>query len=212
MKKAVPGITYLNQRMRQILQLPEETGAQSLEYNNQNVFSVIPAEEQDRFSRYLERVLAQGVPLAGDMTLLRCDGTKVQVFGWVTVCVNEQGQTEFQSAVMDITQRYQEREKQEAGRYLKALSEVYDKIFEFNLEDHTVKCLYGQNSPSFKWLENIPMQMESAMDQWISGAAAEEDQENLRSFFRDFYHGKLQQEDGRPPPDCLSCPVFQWLF
>ena len=136
--EAVPRITYLNQRMRQILQLPEETGAQSLEYSNQNVFSVIPTEEQDRFSRYLERVLAQGVPLAGDMTLLRCDGTKVQVFGWVTVCVNEQGQTEFQSAVMDITQRYQEREKQEAGRYLKALSEVYDKIFEFNLEDHTV--------------------------------------------------------------------------
>lgn len=197
--EAVPRITYLNQRMRQILQLPEKTGAQSLEYSNQNVFSVIPTEEQERFSRYLERVLAQGVPLAGDMTLLRCDGTKVQVFGWVTVCVNEQGQTEFQSAVMDITQRYQEREKQEAGRYLKALSEVYDKIFEFNLEDHTVKCLYGQNSPSFKWLENIPMQMESAMDQWISGAAAEEDQENLCSFFQDFYHGKLQQEDGRPP-------------
>ena len=196
-----PRITYLNQRMKQILKLPEQTWGQSdlSEAKNQNVFSVIPSEEQERFSRYLERVLAQGVPLAGDMTLLRSDGTKVQVFGWVTACVNEQGQTEFQSAVMDVTARYREREKQEAGRYLKALSEVYDKIFEFNLEDHTVKCLYGQNSPSFKWLENIPMQMESAMEQWIASAAAEEDRERLRGFFRDYYQGKLQQEEGKPP-------------
>lgn len=161
---------------------------------------MIPMEERGRFVRYLERVLEQGVPLAGDIALLRCDGTKAHVFGWVTVCVNEQGETEFQSAVMDITKRYQEKAEQESGRYLKALSDVYDKIFEFDLGNHTVKCLYGHNSPSFKWLENIPMQMEAATENWITSTAAEEDRERLRAFFRDFC---LKQLPGEPPPQIV---------
>lgn len=195
----IPRITYLNDQMKQILRFPEpdETGYDHLETYAQNIFTVIPMEERGRFVRYLERVLEQGVPLAGDITLLRCDGTKAHVFGWVTACVNEQGETEYQSAVMDVTQRYQEKAEQESGRYLKALSEVYDKIFEFDLGNHTVKCLYGHNSPSFKWLENIPMQMEAATENWITSTAAEEDRERLRAFFRDFCQKQLSGE--RPP-------------
>ena len=196
-----PRITYLNDRMKQILRFPEETGDgfDYLATYTQNIFTMIPVEERGRFARYLERVLEQDVPLAGDMALLRCDGTKVHVFGWVTDCVNEQGHRELQSAVMDVTQRHQEKEKQEFSRYLKALSEVYDKIFEYDLGNHTVKCLYSQNSPSFKWLENIPMQLETATENWITSTAAEEDRERLRGFFRDFCQRKLPQPDGRPP-------------
>ncbi|MGM9660395.1 MAG: PAS domain S-box protein [Faecousia sp.] len=196
-----PRITYLNDRMKQILRFPEETGDgfDYLATYTQNIFTMIPVEERGRFARYLERVLEQDTPLAGDMALLRCDGTKVHVFGWVTACVNEQGHREFQSAVMDVTQRHQEKENQEFSRYLKALSEVYDKIFEYDLGNHTVKCLYSQNSPSFKWLENIPMQLETATENWITSTAAEEDRERLRGFFRDFCQRKLPQPDGRPP-------------
>ena len=198
----IPRITYLNDQMKQILRFPEpdETGYDHLETYAQNIFTVIPMEERGRFVRYLERVLEQGVPLAGDIALLRCDGTKAHVFGWVPVCVNEQGETEFQSAVMDITKRYQEKAEQESGRYLKALSDVYDKIFEFDLGNYTVKCLYGHNSPSFQWLENIPMQMEAATENWITSTAAEEDHERLRAFFRDFC---LKQLPGEPPPQIV---------
>lgn len=198
----IPQIIYLNDRMKRILSFPDETGTDfdHPEIYTRNIYTMIPAEERGRFARYLERVMEQKVPLAGDMALLRCDGTRAHVFGWVTACVNEQGQTEYQSAVMDITQQYREKEQRDSSRYLKALSEVYDKIFEFNLETHTVKCLYGQNSPSFKWLENIPMQMEEATESWITDTAAPEDQERLRRFFREF---STLPDAGEHPPQIV---------
>ena len=133
------------------------------------------------------------------MTALKQDGSRIHVFGWVTKCVNELGEEEFQSAFMDITERYRQKKEQETSRYLKALTEVYDKVFEFDLRERTVKCLHGQNSPSFKWLENIPMQMQEATEKWITGSAAEADKDQLRSFFGEFYQRKLTGHEGRPP-------------
>lgn len=103
------------------------------------------------------------------------------------------------SVLTDITGQYLEKEQRESSRYLKALSEVYDKIFEFNLENHTVKCLYGQNSPSFHWLENIPMQMETATENWITSTAAREDQDRLCAFFRDYCRQSLPDNAGHLP-------------
>lgn len=196
-----PKITYLNDRMREILGFPEQKqeSYDDLSLYRNNLYSLIPADERARFARYLERVYEQGTPLAGEITALRLDGSRIRIFGWVTKCRNEQGQEEFQSAFMDITQRYRQRKEHETNRYLKALTEVYDKIFEYDLTSHTVKCLYGQNSPAFHWLENIPMQMEEATEKWITGSAREDDQERIRSFFRDFFRQTLRGADGRPP-------------
>ena len=197
----IPKVTYINDRMLKILGFSERTeGAfDDLGLYRDNIYTMIPAEERGRFSRYLERVYEQGVPVAGEMTALRRDGSRIHIFGWVTKCTNEEGQEEFQSAFMDITERYRQRKARETSRYLKALTEVYDKIFEFDVSANTVKCLYGHNSPMFQWLENIPMQMEEATERWITGSAAEADQERLRRFFRDFYQGKLASPEDRPP-------------
>lgn len=196
-----PRVTYINDRMAKILGFPEESNGDfdDLGVYMNNIYTMIPADERSRFARYLERVCEQGVPIAGEMTALRYDGTRIRIFGWVTRCVNEHGEDEFQSAFMDITERYRQRKDQETSRYLKALTEVYDKIFEFDLSAHTVKCLYGHNSPAFQLLENIPMQMEDATEKWIMGSAEDQDRERLRSFFREFYQRKLQGTDGRPP-------------
>lgn len=196
-----PRVTYINDRMRKILGFAEQTDGEfdALSLYMSNIYTMIPADERGRFSRYLERVYEQGAPLAGELTALRCDGTRIHIFGWVTKCINEHGEEEFQSAFMDITERHRQRKDQETSRYLKALTEVYDKIFEFDLAGRTVKCLYGQNSPAFQWLENIPMQMENATEKWITDSAAQEDRERLCSFFRDFYQRDLRGADGRPP-------------
>lgn len=197
----IPRVTYLNDKMRNILGFSEQLngGFDNLELYLSNIYSMIPVDERVRFSRYLDRVYEQGTPIAGEMTALRCDGTRIRIFGWVTKCVNEEGQEEFQSAFMDITERYRQQKNQETSRYLKALTEVYDNIFEFDLSANTVKCLHSHKSPTFQWLENIPMQMEEATEKWITGSAAETDQQRLRSFFRDFYQGKLKSLDDRPP-------------
>lgn len=197
----IPRVTYINDRMMKILGFPENTEGEfdDLGMYMNNVYTMVPIEERGRFSRYLERVWEQGVPLAGEMTALRRDGSRIRVFGWVTKCVNEQGEEEFQSAFMDITERYRQRKAQETSRYIKALTEAYDKLFEYDLASHTVKCLYGQNSPAFQWLENIPMQMEEATEKWITGSAADADKERLRSFFGDFYLRKFAFSEERPP-------------
>ena len=196
-----PRVTFINDRMLNILGFTKHADG---EYNDlalymSNIYTMIPTDERGRFSRYLERVYEQGAPIAGEMTALKQDGSRIHVFGWVTKCVNELGEEEFQSAFMDITQRYRQKKEQETSRYLKALTEVYDKVFEFDLRERTVKCLYGQNSPSFRWLENIPMQMQEATEKWITGSAAEADKDRLRKFFGEFYQRRLTGQEDRPP-------------
>ena len=196
-----PRVTYLNEQMLKILGISRKPAGEydDLELYMNSIYTMIPVDERRRFARYLERVSEQGVPVAGEMTALRCDGTRIRIFGWVTKCVNGEGREEFQSAFMDITERYHQQKARETGRHLKALAEVYDKIFEFDLAANTVKCLYGQKSPTFQWLENIPMQMGEATERWITGSAAEEDKARLRNFFRDLYQGNHAASDGRPP-------------
>ena len=110
-----PQITFMNDRMLEILGFSQDSGGEydDLSLYMSNIYTMIPSEERGRFSRYLERVYEQGAPVAGEMTVLRPDGSRIHVFGWVTKCVNERGEEEFQSAFMDITERYREKKEQE---------------------------------------------------------------------------------------------------
>lgn len=195
----LPKITYINKQMMDMLRFPEvkEGEMDYLELCRDNIFLMIPMEERRRFALYLNRVYTAGAPMAGEMTLLRCDGTRAHIFGWVTKCKNEQGVEEFQSVCMDVTERHRARKASEAKRYIKALSDVYDKIFEYNLRDNTVVCLYGKDSPMFKWIENIPMQMEEATEKWITGTVVEEERQYIRDFFDAFKQKTLF--DGTKP-------------
>lgn len=195
-----PKVTYINEQMLQFLGFPDggDAGFDTLEMYKQNIYLMIPAEERRRFSVYLNRVYRHSAPIAGELTVQRWDGSRARLFGWVTKCVNAQGVEEFQSACIDITQRHQLQQERETARYLRALSEVYDKIFEYDLSNRTVKCLYGKNSPMFRWIENIPMQMEEATEKWILGNVAKQDLETVRRFFSDFYTQKFIRENVPP--------------
>ncbi|QUA54123.1 PAS domain-containing protein [Aristaeella lactis] len=196
-----PKITYINQKMIDILRCPpvREGELDYLEMYKGNIFLMVPMEERRRFSKYLNRVYSADAPLAGEMALLRCDGTRAYVSGWVIKTVNEEGVEEFQSACMDITARHQMRKDAETRRYMKALTDVYDKIFEFNLDSNTVKCLHCEDSSSFKMFEDVPMFMEEALDRWILGAVEPESRDRIRGFFRDFSQKKLYEPDAKPP-------------
>ena len=195
-----PRITYINQKMTQMLRFPEarEGELDYLEMYKNNIFLMIPMEDRRRFSKYLNRVYSAEMPMAGEMTLLRCDGTRAHIFGWVTKCVNKEGVEKFQSVCMDITERHQVKKTAETQRYIKALSDVYDKIFEFNIDSNTVKCLHCEDGSSFKKFEDIAMQMDDAIEKWIIGAVAAEDRDSVRAFFRDFSQKKLYKP-GQPP-------------
>lgn len=196
-----PRITYINQTMTDLLRFPNVKDGELdyLEMYKSNIFLMIPMEERRRFSKYLNRVFSAEAPIAGEMTLLRCDGTRAHVLGWVTKCVNKQGVAEFQSVCMDITERHQARKATETKRYLKALTDVYDKIFEFNIDSNTVKCLHCDDGSSFKNFVNIGMQIDDALEKYIISAVVSEDCEKVRGFFRDFSQKKLYEPGAKPP-------------
>lgn len=193
-----PKINYINDRMLFILGFPEEKQERRelLELYTENLYALIPVEERRRFANYLERVCDSGTPLAGELTVLRCDGTKAHLFGWVAKTVSDRGEEEYQSVCMDISEKYHSKKAAEVGRYLNALHEVYDKIFEYNFTENTVTCLYGRNSAMFRWLENIPMQMQDATERWVRDTVCGDDQQAVLDYFRAFFHHR--DRSGQP--------------
>ncbi|MCR5388637.1 MAG: hypothetical protein K6E56_05255, partial [Lachnospiraceae bacterium] len=196
-----PRITYINRKMIEILRFPEAKDGETdyLEMYKSNIFLMIPMEERRRFSKYLNGVYSADGPVAGDMTLLRCDGSKVRVFGWVSKCINEHGEAEFQCACMDVTERYRSRKEKESRRYIDALTDVYDKIFEINCAANTVKCLHCEASSDYRRFVNVAMQIEDALDTWLLSSVSEEHREEIRKFFTDFTQNKLSGSAGKPP-------------
>ena len=196
-----PRITYINSRMIEILRFPKggDGDIDYLEMFKSNVFLMVPMEERRRFSKYLNRVYSADAPIAGEMALLRCDGTRAHMFGWVTKCINEQGEEEFQSVCMDITESYQARKKKENKRYIEALTDVYDTIFEFDRNADTVKCLHCGNAAAFKQFENIAMRTEDAVEKCLINFVDPQQQDTVRRFFLDFNQKRLDGIDGKPP-------------
>lgn len=194
----IPRVTYINAQMLNILRLPlDALENEELQMYRENIYLLIPPDQRQRFSTFLERVYTQETTIAGELTVQRFDGTNARICGWVTKSRNELGQEEFQSVCMDVTQRYWEKQDREAAQYLKALSEVYDKIFKYDFETHTVTCIYGQNSDMFRWLQDIPMPIEEATEQWIQGTVEEKDMSRVRAFFRE--HCSPARAEGQPP-------------
>ncbi|MDO4491182.1 MAG: PAS domain-containing protein [Lachnospiraceae bacterium] len=160
-------------------------------------------EEYESFLMYLEG--------SGSLQyrLLDTSGQVIHVIDTITVYF-QNGHRMADSVLTNITEQQKTRQQKETGKYLRALSEVYDKIFEFDGKNNIVKCLYGENSPSFQWLQNIPMEMDVAIDNWITSTAAEEDRQSLKEFFsenrniaddrpeRIFYHARCSTGEMRP--------------
>ena len=196
-----PRITCISRRMMEFLHLkpPRAGETDDLELYRDNIFLMLPMEERRRFARYLELVRTDGTPMTGTMMLLRCDGTRVQVFGWVTRTENSRGEPEFQTVCLDVTERWQARRTRQTRKYLQALTDVYDKIFEYDLENGTVKCLHDAMSSRFSWIRDIPMQMEEATEKWISDTVIPQEQEKVRAFFRAFCDSRPPRPDARPP-------------
>lgn len=196
-----PKITYINDRMMEMLRFAESKDGEVdyFELCKNNIYLLVPLEERQKFTSYLNRVYMQGGPFAGEITLRRCDGSKGRYFSWVVKHINEQGIEEFQSVCMDVSERYSRKKEKELNRYIKALSDVYDMIFEYDLANSTVKCLYGKGSAMFKRLENIPMQMKDATEKWMNNNVHEEDRKEFYDFFNKFWGREFEGLNSTPP-------------
>lgn len=196
-----PRITYIDPKMAELLRFPQKRDGETedRELYLSNIFLLIPVEERLRFARCLSRADAAEAPIAGEMTLLRCDGTRAYVFGWMTKVVNARGEEEFQSVCMDMTKRHNAQKARETKQYLKALADVYDEIFELDLRANTFKCLHCGENSAFRCFENIAMQLEDALERWLLSAVEEGQRQRVRGFFRQFCRREWRANGAKPP-------------
>lgn len=192
-----PKITYMNRKMLDFLGFPEnlEERKEELKLYQSNIFLMIPMEERGKLAKYLEQVYQRGEPLAGEVSILRLDGTKGHFFGWVTKESREGGIEEYQSVCLDITQQREAQKEAEVSRYLNALTEVYEKIFEYHRKEEKVTCLYSNPSSKMKWLEGVSMEMREATRKWIEDTIILEDKSRVEDFFEEFFDGQAQREE-----------------
>lgn len=196
-----PRVTYANQKMVEIMRVQE--GADEVigqeELYRSNVYLAIAAESRNLFAQVLQKVFLKGAPVAGELTVIRGDGSTGRLFGWVTKCRNAEGQEEFQSICIDITERYLRKRREQADRYLRALSGIYDMIFEFDRSKRTVRYLHGNVSYLSEYLEGLPLMLEQATERWLDNAVAEEDRGRLRRFLLAHILREKSAGQGGPP-------------
>ena len=196
-----PRVTYINDRMLALLHFPEDRdeAAECLELYADNVYFMLPMEERRRFARFLDRVYQKGTPVAGEISVVRCDGTRARIYGWVTKTRDEQGNETFQSVCMDVTERYLANREAVKEQYLRALSQVYDQIFAYDFITKTVKYIHGQPTDAFWKLRDVPMQLQEATEQWIQNTVVREDRLRVQSFFQKVYAQTTALPGGHPP-------------
>lgn len=196
-----PRVTYVNERLLEILRFPEAS-PNEIDYRelySENIFLMISMKSRQKFANFLKRVEEQEECLSGEVSVNRCDGSKATLYGWVARTVNDQNEPEFQCVCADITERHEQKKVNENKRYIKALSKVYDKIFEYDFLNETVKYLHGNQSDTFGRIHNIPMQLSAATKQWLHNTVAKEDLKRVQAFFDDYFSGKSTSQNNTPP-------------
>lgn len=195
-----PKVTYINDYLLNILRFPKMKNRETdyLELYKENIYLMIPMEERMRFSHFLDRVYQSDKPLVGSMTVLRCDGVKTRLFGWISKCVNSRGIEEFQCVCIDSSERYYEKRSKEINKYLSILSGVYHMLSIYDFSNDTVQFFYGGASGLSGQLENIPMQMETATKKWIHDSVVKEDRERVRDYFEKYFEERRTGEETEP--------------
>lgn len=197
-----PKITYINEQMLKMMRFPKakEGEIDYWELYKDNIYLMIPMEERRRFSRCLAKVGGEGETVSGELSVLRCDGTKARLYGWVTRGPGPQGKGEYQSVCIDVTERYLTKRMSQTDQYVKVLSNVYDKIFEYDFINQTVRYVYGSHSDALGRIQDIPMEMEEATARWIERSVSSDDRGAVKNFFRHILDQQAYENAGRPAP------------
>lgn len=195
-----PRVTYVNDQMLRILRLCPQTpdGAEQLAQYKKNLYLLIPPEERSKFKQFLNRVYAHDKPVAGEMTAMRCDGTRVRLYGWISKAVNSDGEEEYQSVCMDVTDRYDRKRRLEQQSYLRALSQVYDEIIELDFSRKTARFLQGRYHEQLGAMAKMPMLLEDVAGFWLSNVVHEEDRGRVREAFELVLQNSAQDSEIQP--------------
>lgn len=192
-----PRVTYINDQMLRMLRFDNRTSTQLQQYC-QNIYLMIPLENRAQFQQFLGKVYADGRPLSGEITAQRYDGSLIRLYGWISKSVNEFGEEEFLSVCMDVTDRFERKQKQDEKSYLRALAQVYDEICEIDPARHSIRFLQGRYRDKLGDMAQMPMVLEDVARHWLGKVVVEEDQEKVGEVFRTIARGEGSNTDTAP--------------
>jgi PAS domain S-box-containing protein len=155
--------------------------------------SMIAAEDRKRYRQFLKEVRESLTQKSEWYRIICADGTVKYVNDTIVPVRVQTGALAGCSSLSDISglqDELCEKRKSDTGWYIRALTEVYDKIFRFDHATDTVTCIYSGGSPLFSAFENVPMNAGSASGRWINGMVAPEDQARVASYFAAVEGGK----------------------
>ena len=196
-----PKITYINSHLLKILKLDENTikNAELLELYTQNLFLLVSQEDLVKFKLFLNKAYSYGSPIAGELSVKRADGSKARLFGWITKIKNEEDCEEYQTVCIDVTEREQLTKNNVLNNYVRALQEIYEKIFEYNFETKSVKCIQVDEPSVFKKILNVSMNMEEATKNWLFKSVSLTDLPKVNSYFDQIFTTNYFEEMIKPP-------------
>lgn len=196
-------LTYASQNLCAMLGLSKE----ELVSDGADLYAArIHPDDRRKYARFLYTLTQSEQPQALTYRLVRGNGEVFHVQDTLVPQRLDDGSLVGWSTLSDVSalqqkadDQYRLRREQENQRYIQAISKVYDKVFEFDLPNNTIRCLYGKKSSMFKWLENIPMQITEAIEKWTIGTVHQEDQEKVLRFFSAHAQAQNTDTDSKPP-------------
>ena len=202
---AAPRVTAVNRTMLGMLRI-DPADQEKLAFYKSNVFLMIAQESREFFVTALEEVRRSGRPAVGEVAVVCADGSKIRLFGRVELREAAEAadgsivrSPEFVCSCFDVTDHHRAQREEKSDRYLKALTGVYDLIFEFDRADRTLRCRKA-NLPGAEALSvEIPMEADDAVRTWIRAAVAEENRGRVRGFLDRYVLKGDTRKRGLPP-------------
>jgi hypothetical protein len=173
-----PKVLCINEEMLTFLGVSSKSKEWN-EFLHDNIFFLLPFEERDTFREYLEAALESKEPIKIKHKIIRQDGSRVTLTGWLGTIINPSGKKEYSIVYTDRV----EPKTSVNNSYFRALESAYNIIFEINLSLKTVECIYGKNTSDLGKLYDIRMTLDSAMQFWIDNYIVEEDREQMKAYF-----------------------------
>jgi PAS domain S-box-containing protein len=178
-----PKITHMNQHMEDLV-TASDAPANWMDFVRENIFFMIPMGERDYLKDRLEYALHESKPIHLEHQILRSDGSKKMLNGWVSVIENEYGENEYAMIYTNTDECADALPSSRENTYLRAIKNAYQLIFELNLTNQTVECIHGRETSDIGTLSDINMTIQSAKNFWLKNYIMEEDRPMMEDYLK----------------------------
>jgi hypothetical protein len=171
----------MNDKMREYLGITEKNSR----WENllaENIFFMIPYEEQEAFQADLERISASEEHIEIEHQLQRSDGTRITLIGWMSTITDKNGAQEYSIIYSSAPEKEDESVNVQDNAYFLALEQTYNVIFETDLTKDIIECIYGHETSTIGAIYDVRMTLESAKTFWLDNFILKEDHAAMQAF------------------------------